>query len=45
MLCYVIPLMNLNFILVNSSSTKILCMIIKLKFTEPKGKVYIVRIS
>jgi len=34
MLCYVIFLINFNLILINSGSTKILCMIIKLKFME-----------
>jgi len=46
MLCYVILLMNLNIILINSGSTKILwCMIVMLKFTEPEAEVYITRIS
>jgi len=39
MLCYVILSINLNLILINSGNTKILCGIIKLKFTEPEAKV------
>jgi len=45
MLCYVILLINLNFILINFGSTKMLFMIIKLKFTEPEAEVYMIRIS
>ena len=45
MLCYVIPLINLNRTLINSGGTKILCMIIQLKFTEPEAGVCIVKIS
>jgi len=45
MLCYAMPLINLNLILTNYGSTKILCMIIKLKFTKPEAKVYITGIS
>jgi len=45
MLCYVLLLLNVNFILINSDSTKILRMIIKLKFTEPEAEVCIIRIG
>jgi len=44
-LCYATLLINLNLILINSGSIMILCMIIKLKLTEPEAEVYIVRIS
>jgi len=44
MLRFVIMLINLNLILINFG-TKILCMIVKLKFTEPEAEVYIIRIS
>jgi len=40
-----ILLITLNLTSINSGSTKILCMIIKLKFTEPEAEVYIARIS
>jgi len=43
-LCYVILLINLNLVLINSGSTEILCTIIKLKFTELEAEVYIIRI-
>jgi len=38
MLCYATLLINLNPILINSGNIKILCMIIKLNFTEPEAK-------
>jgi len=38
---YVVALINLNSILIKSGSIKILCVIIKLKFTEPEAGVYI----
>jgi len=43
MMCYDTLLINLNLTLVNSDNIKILCMIIKLKFTEPKVEVHITR--
>jgi len=44
-LCSVILLVNLIRTLINSGSTKISCLIIKLKFTEPEAEVYIIRTS
>jgi len=41
MFCYVIKLIYLNLILINSDSAKILCMVIRLKFKEPEAKIYI----
>jgi len=45
MLCYVTLLINLNPILINSGNIETLCMIIKLKFTEPDVKVHITKTS
>jgi len=45
MLCYETLLINLNSILTNSDNIKILCMIIKLKFTKPEVEVHITRTS
>jgi len=42
---YATVLINLNPIFINSGNIKILCMIIKLKFMEPKVKVRITRTS
>jgi len=38
-------LINLNPILINTGKIKILCMTIKLKFTEPETEVHITRNS
>jgi len=41
MLCYATLLINLNPILISSGNIEILCMIKKLKFTEPEVEVHI----
>jgi len=38
-------LINLNHILINTGNIKILCMTIKLKFTEPEVEFHITRTS
>jgi len=45
MFCYATLLINLNLTLLNSGNIEILCMTIKLKFTEPKVVVHITRTS
>jgi len=45
MLCCVMPLINLNLALINSGSTNILCMFVRLEFMEPEAEVHIIRIS
>jgi len=43
--CYATLLINLNPILINTGNIKILCMTVKLKFTEPEVEVHITRTS
>jgi len=45
MLCYATLLINLNPILINTGNIKILCMTMKLKFTEPEIEVHVTRTS
>jgi len=44
-LCDTVNNLGLNTILINSDNIKILCIIIKLKFTEPEVDVHITRTS